>query len=70
MQKIPFEISGLQTLVVKESNRIEALSEVAKRFGVELKPPWIAFHVWYILMNIFWKTIALVPIRTIELQCP
>ena len=37
MQKIPFEITGLQTLVVKESNRIEALSEVAKRFGVELK---------------------------------
>jgi 3-phosphoshikimate 1-carboxyvinyltransferase len=37
MQKIPFEINGLQTLVVKESNRIEALSEVAKRFGVELK---------------------------------
>jgi 5-enolpyruvylshikimate-3-phosphate synthase len=37
MQKIPFEINGLQTLVVKESNRIEALSEVAKRFRGGIK---------------------------------
>ncbi|MAZ97501.1 MAG: hypothetical protein CMP53_08270 [Flavobacteriales bacterium] len=37
LQKVPFEINGLQTLVVKESNRIQALVEFADRFGVELK---------------------------------